>query len=56
MKCEITGQELQTTFLGKIIGTVVKDERGKKHYISSQAQKTFATKKEVLEQIAQKKK
>lgn len=48
MKCEITGKDIEKTFLGKIIGTVVKDKNGKKHYISAAAQTQFKNKKEDL--------
>ena len=48
MKCEITGEEIKRTFLGKLLGTVIKDERGKKHYISSEAQKKYGSDKVTL--------
>ena len=48
MKCEITGQKIEETFPGKILGTVIKDEKGKKHYISSQAQMQYNNDKEQL--------
>lgn len=52
MKCAITGEEIKRTFLGKIIGTVVKDSKGKKHYISAEAQKNYRTKEEMLNAIS----
>ncbi len=52
MKCEITGEKIQTTFLGKIIGTVIKDPSGKKHYISAKAQSQLANnKQDILKKI-----
>ncbi len=49
MKCEITGKDVARTFLGKIIGTVVKDENGKKHFVSAAAQQQFKNdKKQIL--------
>ena len=55
MKCEITGQKIDQTFLGKILGTVIKDENGKKHYVSSQAQTQFGNDKaKILAEIKKK--
>ncbi len=48
MKCEITKEPIQTTFLGKIIGTVIKDEKGKKHYISAKAQEQYKNNKQAI--------
>lgn len=48
MKCAITGEDIKITFLGKIIGTVIKDENGKKHYISASAQKEYKNDKQKL--------
>jgi uncharacterized protein YjbJ (UPF0337 family) len=48
MKCAITGDKIEQTFLGKLLGTVVKDENGKKHYISSQAQMQYKNDKDQI--------
>ncbi len=41
MKCEITGKDIEKTFLGKIIGTTVRDAKGKKHVVSAAAQAQY---------------
>lgn len=48
MKCEICNSKVQETFLKKIIGTYVKDEKGKKHTICFECQKKFTTKEGIL--------
>jgi len=51
MKCEICKKTISQIFLGKILGTFVKDEKGKKHSVCFECQKKFATKKEILENL-----
>ncbi|MBW3015363.1 hypothetical protein KY330_03005 [Candidatus Woesearchaeota archaeon] len=51
MKCEICGKKVATTFLNKILGTVVKDDKGKKHYLCFECQKKFKSKKEIMENL-----
>ncbi len=52
MKCEICKNNIQETFLKKIIGTYVKDAKGKMHLICFECQKKCGSdKKKVLEQI-----
>ncbi len=51
MKCEICSKKIAETFLKKIVGTYVKDEKGKKHLVCFECQKKFSTKKELLENI-----
>ena len=51
MKCEICKKKIAEHFLKKILGTVVKDEKGKKHTICFECQKKFRTKKEILEKL-----
>jgi len=46
-KCEICGKNIETTFLKKIVGTVVKDEKGKKHLVCPSCQSN-KSKKEIL--------
>jgi uncharacterized protein with PIN domain len=51
MKCSICNNKIEETFLKKIIGTYVKDEKGKKHSVCFECQKKFKTKEEILENI-----
>lgn len=51
MKCKICKNKINETFLGKIIGTYIKDEKGKKHNVCFECQKKFKSKKEILEKI-----
>ena len=48
MKCEICNNKIQETFLKKIIGTHVKDEKGKKHLVCFECQKKFPKKEDIL--------
>ncbi len=50
MKCEICKKEIKRTILNKIVGTVIKDEKGKKHYICSECQKKYP-KEELLKKL-----
>jgi len=54
VKCVITNEKIPETFLNKILGTVIKDENGKKYYVSSDVQKKFASKEELLQAIKEK--
>ncbi|MBI4451165.1 hypothetical protein HY642_04265 [Candidatus Woesearchaeota archaeon] len=47
MKCAACKAQLATTFLGKIIGTYVKDA-GKLHPVCFECQQKFRTKEETL--------
>jgi len=51
MKCEICSKKVEETFLKKIVGTIIKDEKGKKHTICFACQKLFPTKEEILKNI-----
>ena len=51
-KCEICKNQIQETFLKKILGTVVKDSKGKKHLICSDCQKKFSAKEEILNRLS----
>lgn len=51
MKCDICGKTLGETFLKKIIGGHVKDDKGKLHAVCRECQKKFQTKKKILEQL-----
>jgi len=48
MKCEICKKNVKETFLNKIVGTYVKDEKGKKHVICFECQKKFNNNKEEI--------
>jgi hypothetical protein len=48
MKCEVCKSKIETTFLGKIVGTVVKDAKGKKHHLCSACHRKLRAKKEML--------
>lgn len=51
MKCDVCKANVQETFLKKIVGTYVKDEKGKQHSICFECQKKYPTKKELLEKL-----
>ena len=52
MKCEICKRKVEEIFLKKILGTIVKDEKGKKHIICFECQKKFNNdKKMILEKL-----
>lgn len=42
MNCEICKSKVNETFLRKIIGTYVKDEKGKKHVVCQNCQKQLS--------------
>ncbi len=50
-KCEICKNKIQETFLGKIIGTIIKDSKGKKHSICFECQKKFKSKEDILSKL-----
>jgi len=43
MKCDICGKKIELTFLNKIIGTRIKDEKKKKRIICNECQKRHTT-------------
>jgi len=47
MKCEICKKEVEETFLKKVLGTYIKDSKGKKHLVCSDCQKAYK-KEEIL--------
>jgi len=51
MKCEVCKKKLEETFLKKILGTYVKDEKGKKHCICPACQTKLKTKEEILKAL-----
>ena len=51
MKCEICKNNILETFLKKMVGTVVKDDKGKKHYVCFECQTKFGSKKKLLDNL-----
>lgn len=51
MKCEICKNKIQETFLKKLVGTHIKDAKGKKHVICFECQKKFHDKQAMLKQL-----
>jgi len=50
-KCTICKTKIQQTFLKKIVGTYIKNEKGKRLPVCFECQQKFKTKKEMLENI-----
>ena len=48
VKCKVTGRHIETTFLGKLLGTYIKDEKGKMYPVSREAQKMYPSKEELF--------
>jgi len=51
MKCDICKANIKETFLKKILGRYIKDEKGKKHAICSSCQTRFPDKKTALSHL-----
>ncbi len=51
MKCEICKKNIATIFLGKILGTHIKDKNGKKHVICRECQKKLKNKEDILNKL-----
>jgi len=52
MKCKICNKNIEKTFMEKMIGTSIKDSKGKKHMVCSECQKKFGNDKaKILENI-----
>jgi hypothetical protein len=51
MKCEICNAKIAETFLNKVVGTYVKDAKGKKHLICFECQKKFPKKEEIIKNL-----
>lgn len=50
--CSICKKKIERTFLNKVIGTYIKDDKGKKHLICFECQKTFGdAKQDILSKI-----
>jgi transcription elongation factor Elf1 len=42
MKCKICGKRIEETFLKKLVGTYVKDKKGKKHTVCPECQQKYS--------------
>lgn len=51
MKCALCKKAIEQTFLGKIIGTYVKDAKGKPHTVCFECQKKFQKKEDIVAQL-----
>ncbi len=52
MKCEICSKNIEITFMNKILGTYIKDDKGKKHTVCFECQKKLGNDKaKLLESI-----
>ena len=52
MKCEVCNKTIETTFMEKILGTYIKDDKGKKHAVCFECQKSLNNDKaKILENI-----
>ncbi|MBR9692977.1 hypothetical protein GOV07_03545 [Candidatus Woesearchaeota archaeon] len=50
VKCDVCKEKLQSTFLNKQLGTVIKDSKGKKHWVCQACQKG-KSKEELLKKV-----
>ena len=51
MNCSICNKSIGKTFLNKIIGTYIKNDKGKFHTVCFECQKRFKSKEEILKVI-----
>lgn len=51
LKCDICKTKIESTFLNKVLGSYIKDNKGKKHLICPACQKKFPTKEEILKKL-----
>ena len=51
MKCEICKTKIAETFLGKMVGTTLKDAKGKQRTICFDCQKKFPKKQDALSEM-----
>ena len=51
MKCELCRQDIQETFLRKMLGTVIKDAKGKKHYLCQSCQRQYKDKEDIIKKL-----
>ncbi|MBU1201494.1 MAG: hypothetical protein KJ583_01905 [Nanoarchaeota archaeon] len=50
MKCDVCGKKVETTFLGKIVGSYMKNKNSKKKVVCPECQKKH-TKEELLKKL-----
>jgi len=48
MKCDICGNKIEETFLKKIVGTYVRDSKGKRKAVCAECQRKLKGKEELL--------
>ena len=51
MKCDICKKKIEETFLTKLVGTYIKDAKGKKHTICKDCQSQYKDKTTLLTRI-----
>lgn len=51
MKCEICKKNIEENFLKKMLGTYIKDDKGKKHVVCDKCQRKFQSKEEILKNL-----
>ena len=51
MKCELCKQQVGETFLKKVIGTFIKDAKGKQHLVCAKCQNKHPKKSDVLKKL-----
>lgn len=52
-KCDICGQKVELTFLGKLVGTTMKDSSSKKRLVCNSCQKQYS-KEELIKLLDEK--
>lgn len=50
-KCDVCNKKIEETFLKKILGTYIKDNKGKKHLICPECQRKLGKKEEILKKL-----
>jgi len=50
MKCAVCGNKVEETFLNKVLGTYIKDEKGKRHLVCKVCQKQYS-KEDILAKL-----
>ncbi len=51
MKCDICSAKIETTFLGKIKGTYIRDAKGKQRVACFECQKKLVTKEAIVDAL-----
>ncbi len=42
MKCDICNRKIETTFLNKLVGTMIKNSKHKKKYVCNECQRKYS--------------